>query len=119
MEFDWEGARRKDRARKSGTPVKGIGRKGSAIDVLTRLQSEIRRVDTVNWLVKTDRQKDLALAEIERLRSKLLLLRPGFAGSTVDEKAVAAAAKLMAVPRSVTGGGKNLERGRSSARRSE
>jgi hypothetical protein len=96
MEFDWEGARRKDLAKKKKEDkmLRRMAGKGSAVDLLFRLRSQVGRIETVNWDTKSERQKQLALEELEMLRTKLLAMRPGFAGGDVDRKAQAAGAKI-------------------------
>jgi len=87
MGLDWERARRKELATKDSAPSQRTGRKGSAIDILSRLQTELKRIKSTNWELKGIRKRDLALQEIERLRLKLLALRPGFKGCKIDQEA--------------------------------
>jgi hypothetical protein len=94
--MDWEGARRKDLARKEVKPRKRIAGKGSAVDSLFRLRAQIKRVDDVDWATKTERQKQVALADLELFRGRVLGAMPGITGKDLDREAQAAAEKLRA-----------------------
>ena len=103
MALDWDGARRKDLARRELGRPKPVAGKGSAVDTLFRLRAQVKRVHTVDWRAKAVRQREVALAELESLRERLVAARPGFAGGDIDLKARAAAMKLRVLLDSGTG----------------
>ena len=86
--LDWEAANRKDHARRI-KKSSNVARKGSAIDLVTRLQAAVKFAESPQWLTKAEKHRAQVLGDIQRFHSRVLAMRPSFRGSALELRVLA------------------------------